>query len=257
MQSPHNADHVHPVTATAGLALSTAPDVAHYLPFLQPILNANRLSAGIATVLTPAIAAIAFISFALWAMHCELVVSGMALPFLHSSADAAKVQGSVSISGGQLLTFKITFFALTVVAGLFLITVGALIFALHAFSEGSGVASSVANGSIYIMVLCLALIINLAIIIPGLLLLQPTRLWRVLRAEKQAVTPRQRFRGAHDLTDYQFVANILHSCLPSYLRPFIRDWRMCIGYCICFYFFPNLPPYCASCYSLASADSRR
>ncbi|KAI5898056.1 uncharacterized protein SCHCODRAFT_080873 [Schizophyllum commune H4-8] len=138
---------------------------------------------GIATVLTPAIAAIAFISFALWAMHY-----------------AAKVQGSVSISGGQLLTFKITFFALTVVAGLFLITVGALIFALHAFSEGSGVASSVANGSIYIMVLCLALIINLAIIIPGLLLLQPTRLWRVLRAEKQAVTPRQRFRAVYPRT---------------------------------------------------------
>ncbi|KAL1737393.1 hypothetical protein EV714DRAFT_278873 [Schizophyllum commune] len=141
------------------------------------------VASGIATVLTPAIAAIAFISFALWAMHY-----------------AAKVQGSVSISGGQLLTFKITFFALTVVAGLFLITVGALIFALHAFSEGSGVASSVANGSIYIMVLCLALIINLAIIIPGLLLLQPTRLWRVLRAEKQAVTPRQRFRAVYPRT---------------------------------------------------------
>lgn len=171
------------LTATAGLALSTAPDVAHYLPFLQPILNANRLPAGIATVLTPAVAAIVFIALALWAVHY-----------------AAKVKGSVSMSGGQLLTFKITFFMLTVIAGVFLIAVGALIFSLRAFSDGLGDSSSVANGSIYIMVLCLALIINLAIIIPGLLLLQPTRLWHVLRAEKQAVTPRQRFRAVYPHT---------------------------------------------------------
>jgi len=44
-------------------------------------------------------------------------------------------------------------------------------------------------------ILALALVLNVAIIFPACLLLQPFRLWRVLRAEKQAVTPRQRFRG--------------------------------------------------------------
>jgi calcium permeable stress-gated cation channel len=44
-------------------------------------------------------------------------------------------------------------------------------------------------------ILALSIVISLAVISPALLLLQPVRLWRVLRAERQALTPRQRFRG--------------------------------------------------------------
>ncbi len=41
----------------------------------------------------------------------------------------------------------------------------------------------------------MAVLMTLAIIFPALLMLQPVRLWRVLKEEKAAVTPRQRFRG--------------------------------------------------------------
>lgn len=44
-------------------------------------------------------------------------------------------------------------------------------------------------------ILALSIVVNVAIIFPALLLLQPFRLWRVIRTERQAVTPRQRFRG--------------------------------------------------------------
>jgi calcium permeable stress-gated cation channel len=104
------------------------------------------------------------------------------------------VHGSISISGNQLLIFKMTFFILTI-ASLWLITVGALLHSLHAFSVPSGISQSVANGSIYMGILALSIVIGLAIIFPALLLLQPVRLWHVLQAERQALTPRQRFRG--------------------------------------------------------------
>jgi calcium permeable stress-gated cation channel len=116
-------------------------------------------------------------------------------PFDLCIAGAAKVRGSITISGGQLLIFKTTFYVLTIVATLWLLTIGGLLFSLHSFSTGSGEAGSVADGSIYIMALALSVLMQLAIIVPGLLLLQPGRLWNVTRAERNAVTPRQRFRG--------------------------------------------------------------
>lgn len=78
---------------------------------------------------------------------------------------------------------------------MFLTAAGGLLFALQAFVDGSRHARSIASGSIYITVLILAIVILFAVIVPGLLLLQPIRLWNVLRAEQLAVTPRQRFRG--------------------------------------------------------------
>lgn len=104
------------------------------------------------------------------------------------------VHGSISISANQLLIFKTTFYILTI-ASLWLITVGALLHSMHAFSVQSGISKSIADGSIYMGVLALSIVVALTIISPGLLLLQPVRLWRVLQAERQALTPRQRFRG--------------------------------------------------------------
>lgn len=108
---------------------------------------------------------------------------------------AAEVRGSVSISSGHLVVFKATFFILTTVAAIWLITVGAILFALRAFSANNQRSITVANGSIYMSALAMTIVITAAIICPALLLLQPIRLWHVLRAEKHAMTPRQRFRG--------------------------------------------------------------
>ena len=101
----------------------------------------------------------------------------------------------MSVSGNQLFSFKIVFFVLTAVGCLWLVAVGAVIFSLQSLSGGEAITRSLANGSVYLSILCLTVIINVAIIFPAILLLQPSRLWHVLRAEKQAITPRQRFRG--------------------------------------------------------------
>ncbi|KAF5392490.1 hypothetical protein D9757_002324 [Collybiopsis confluens] len=166
------------LTAAVGLSLSTAPDVAHFLPFLSSFLSDDQLGSGIVTILIPALAICLFII--------------LALTFVRWIVN---VQGSVSISDGQLLIFKTTFLFMTVVVGLLLLTIGGLLFAIEAFSSGTTPGQAVADGSIYMTVLATAIIFQVAIIIPGLLLLQPRRLWNVVRAEKRAITPRERFRA--------------------------------------------------------------
>ena len=76
-----------------------------------------------------------------------------------------------------------------------LVTAGALLYAFGALSQGVRRSETVADGSIYIGILLLAIVINIAMTSPALLMLQPLRLRRVLSAEKAAKTPRQRFRG--------------------------------------------------------------
>ena len=89
------------------------------------------------------------------------------------------------------------FFILTVIAAIGLIVVGALIFAIEAFSTLHQPSTQVANGAIYISAFALSIVITVAIISPALLMLQPFRLWKVVRAEKHAITPRQRFRAIY------------------------------------------------------------
>lgn len=93
-----------------------------------------------------------------------------------------------------------TFFIVTLVSTLWLVVVGALLYSFQAFNLHTGVAKSVADGSIYMAILALAIIFTIAVIFPALLLLQPLRLWHVLRDERRAVTPRQRFRGKFGLS---------------------------------------------------------
>ncbi|KAJ3879447.1 hypothetical protein F5051DRAFT_402847 [Lentinula edodes] len=168
------------LTAAVGLSLATAPDVAHFLPFLAPLLSDNKLGSGIVTIFIPALA------ISLFTM--------VALAFVRWIAN---IRGSASVSGGRLLVFKITFVFVTLVVGLLLIAVGGLLFAMEAFSTGITPSRAVANGSIYMTVLAMTIILQIAIIFPGLLLLQPHRLWSVIRAEKNAITPRQRFRSVY------------------------------------------------------------
>ena len=116
---------------------------------------------------------------------------------IHRLAGVATIHGSISVSGNQLLIFKITFFVLTAVGTIWLVAIGAILFSMQALNTSAMSTETISNGSVFMSILCLALIINVAIIFPALLLLQPLRLWRVLRAEKQAMTPRQRFRGVY------------------------------------------------------------
>ncbi|KAG6846106.1 hypothetical protein H0H87_006470 [Tephrocybe sp. NHM501043] len=171
------------ITAASGLALSTAPDVAHYLPFLNPLNSAQLIPAGLATVFAPAVAATLFIILSIYLVQW-----------------VANVYGSISISGGHLFIFKVTFFLLATVATLWLVVVGALLYSLRAFDLGVEITKSIASGSIYMAILALAIIFNVAVIFPALLLLQPFRLWHVLKDERQAVTPRQRFRAVYPRT---------------------------------------------------------
>ncbi|KAJ7223061.1 hypothetical protein GGX14DRAFT_426660 [Mycena pura] len=169
------------LTAAAGLSLTTAPDVVHYLPFLAPLLSTkDSIAAGLATVLAPAVAATLFISLAVAVVNFS-----------------AHIRGSVSVSGTQLFVLQAMFYILVGIGAIWLITVGALIYTLQAFNSGASKSQTVANGSIYMAILALSLVFTVAIIFPALLLLQPIRLWRVLRAERRAVTPRQHFRAIY------------------------------------------------------------
>jgi hypothetical protein len=103
--------------------------------------------------------------------------------------------GTISISAGQRIVIKAMFYMIVSIAVIGLITAGALLYAFGALSQGVRRSETVADGSIYIGILLLAIVINIAMTSPALLMLQPLRLRRVLSAEKAAKTPRQRFRG--------------------------------------------------------------
>lgn len=60
------------VTAAAGLAMSAAPDYAHYFPFLQPLANHNDFVTGLAIVFAPAVACVIFISTSIAILACKL-----------------------------------------------------------------------------------------------------------------------------------------------------------------------------------------
>lgn len=66
------ANNLLTVTAASGLALSTAPDMNRFFPFLRPLLNSDALPTGLATVFAPAVAATLFIMLALAIVNCEL-----------------------------------------------------------------------------------------------------------------------------------------------------------------------------------------
>jgi hypothetical protein len=61
------------VTAAIGLALSTAPDVAHTLTFLRRLTTLHGLVPGLATTLAPAVAAVLFITVTVALINCEYI----------------------------------------------------------------------------------------------------------------------------------------------------------------------------------------
>lgn len=112
-----------------------------------------------------------------------------------TTAESSRLISTASVSANQLIIFKTAFYLLTFIAAIWLTAAGAILYAFGALSTNTSRAKTISDGAIYISVLLLAIVINVAIISPALLMLQPLRLRRVLRNEKEAVTPRQRFRG--------------------------------------------------------------
>ena len=110
--------------------------------------------------------------------------------------DSQPLLNNVSLAKCRLIVAKATVYALLFVGTIWLFTLGAVLFAFGALSAGLDETVTVANGAVYVSAFAMALILTVATIAPALLLLQPDRLFRVLREEKAAVTPRQRFRGA-------------------------------------------------------------
>lgn len=182
--------------------MANAPNFTHYITFLAPLSKPRSIAAAVATTVAPAFAAILFVCIAIGIVHCELY-----LLFLlnrkangHSGCqDSAQLSGSVSNSETRLTAFRATFVVLIVAAGVWMIGLGAILFSLQALDTGSGATTSVAEGAIYTAAFILVLGLNLAFIAPGLLLLQPVRLWKLGMAQWRALTPRQHFRGKHVL----------------------------------------------------------
>lgn len=168
------------VLACAGLAMVTYPDVAHYLPFLGPVAERNNIQSGLATALAPAVAASLFVGLAMYGVH-----------------RAAHHSGAVSVTVVRIKAFKAVFWVIVIVAGVWIVTAASLIFGARALDTQTRTASSVANGSVAAALFLFLITINLAIIVPGLLLLQPIHLWRMRRRQKRATTPRQHFRAIY------------------------------------------------------------
>lgn len=123
------------------------------------------------------------------------------------------------------------FYVLLGVAGIWLFATGAILFSINAFSVGLDETSAVANGAIYMSAFALVLVLNVAVIFPGLLLLQPIRLLKVLRAEKAAITPRQRFRGMFALLCFTIINFTMLNPYPTQpytLAPTIRHMRLVV-----------------------------
>lgn len=111
------------------------------------------------------------------------------------STGSGQLIATVSLSSCRLTAFKAVFYALLLVGTVWLCTAGVMLFTFGAFSTGVNESLTVADGAVYMGAFAAALLLTVAIVVPACLLLQPMRLWRVLRDEKAAVTPRQRFRG--------------------------------------------------------------
>ena len=166
--------------ASAGLAVATNPDVVHYLPFLSPVVAHNDIPSGLATGLAPAVAASIFVGLAMLGIH-----------------RAASHSGAVSVTVVRIKAFKAVFWVIVIVAGMWLVAAGSLLFGAGALDRQQGASTSVANGSIASALFLLLIIINVAIIVPGLLLLQPIRLWKMYKHKRRAITPRQEFRAIY------------------------------------------------------------
>ncbi|KAH7100165.1 hypothetical protein BKA62DRAFT_801451 [Auriculariales sp. MPI-PUGE-AT-0066] len=168
------------VTAAVGLALADAPDLAQYLHFFRPIADATNIGSGLATTFAPAVAATLFICIALALVH-----------------RASRYSGTPSVTVAELNAFRASFFIMVAICGFWIVSVGAVIFSTSSLDEGRAETQTVSNGTIYVAGFLMVLLMNAAIIAPGLQLLRPFHLAKTLSRQRRAVTPRQRFRAMY------------------------------------------------------------
>ena len=166
------------MVAVIGLASATQPEVVHYLPWLGSVARMDNLQSALATTIAPALAGVLFVWISLAAI-CK----------------AARYSGAVSVSVARLKAFKAVFWVFVIAAGIWIVTAGSLIIGIKAFDDGNSATSTIASGSVTTAIFLLIILLNIAIIAPGLLLLQPIRLWKLWKAKRRTRTPRQLFRG--------------------------------------------------------------
>ena len=207
--------------------MATTPDNSHFLSFFTPLLKSNLFASGVATIAAPTVAVIIFVLIALLIADCEFSNQwSWSIFALRKVAytGAIIVYGYISISATQFFILKMTFF-LSVMVTIWLVITGALLFSIRAFASGQAETISMANGAISSSILMLAIITSFAIVCPGLLLLQPIHIWRVARAQRGAMTPRQKFRGWLRLPCH--MCFLMHcSALPTSVQSVIRTWRL-------------------------------
>ena len=81
------ANLLHVVTAVSGLAVATAPDVAHYLPFLMPLVINSKWAGGVGSTFAAAVAATLFTFIALAILNREC-------PFILTVSEVVLITGS-------------------------------------------------------------------------------------------------------------------------------------------------------------------
>ncbi|KAK4684130.1 ATP-dependent RNA helicase DOB1, partial [Tremellales sp. Uapishka_1] len=165
------------ITPFLGLTVGTAPGFAHHLRLLLPLARSNGFGSGLAEGLAPALALTLLVTAAIYAAN-----------------RFAKQVGSISISYRRTLAYKATFWILLVVCVIWMVLVTALEYAVEGFATGVQESRTVGDGAVFSTWFIFVLLLNLAIIAPGLMLLQPLRLLRYIRQKLSIITPRQRFR---------------------------------------------------------------
>ena len=204
------------MVAVIGLASSTQPEVVHYLPWLGSVARTDSFHSALATAIAPALAGVLFVWISLAAIR-----------------KAARYSGAVSVSVARLKAFKAVFWVFVIVAGIWIVAAGSLIIGVRALDDGQNAPSSIANGSVTTAIFLLIILLNIAIIAPGLLLLQPVRLWKMWKAKKRARTPRQLFRGQHGSVRLRLPQlTRMSSDIPQGIRPFLCTQRLCSRHCL-------------------------
>ncbi|WVQ76699.1 hypothetical protein IAR50_006373 [Cryptococcus sp. DSM 104548] len=160
-----------------GLAVGTAPGFSYYLGLLKPLARSDGFESGFVEGLVPAIVL--------------SLVMGASIWFVEKLSERVH---TVTRTKQKLLAYKATFWLLLWVMLVWVILTIALEYASQNLIQGVQKARGVGDGTIWSSWFIFVLLLNLAIIAPGLYLLQGKRLSNYLARRGKAVTPRQLFR---------------------------------------------------------------
>lgn len=130
------------------------------------------------------------------------------------------------MSEGKFATYKTVVNVFSVAGGIWLIAVSSVIFATPAFTENTPGTQLVADGSIYMTFIAFQVAL-ISLVVPPILAIRPLRLWRLLRQQRDAVTPRQMFRAIYptavtpSLVAAGAILPTLFACVFSLISPVV------------------------------------